>query len=209
MGRAAGSAQSVSPCWKSWRGLAKSHRTASSRPGAKNAVCPSPGLILSARWKAGKSAFEGGVHGGFLHGDRALGVAGCSRCCLKRMARPPTPATATPWRQLPPQIFLTLFASSHFCPPSLPIHRFSRRGVRPACHCHWGPSGRRRFPLSGLEIMSYALKRFDTEVSARRSLNWRARLNFQGNFTGTYQCLFGAAPIPRHVYQHSGGRNTW
>ena len=59
----------------------------------------------------------------------------------------------------------------------------------------------------GLEMMSYALRSFDTEGEEIRT-GGRSYTS-KGIFTETYQCLFGAAFIPRHVYQHSGGGKTW
>jgi hypothetical protein len=59
----------------------------------------------------------------------------------------------------------------------------------------------------GLAMMSHALKSFDTEGEEIRT-GGRSYTS-KGIFTETYQCLFGAASIPRHVYQHSGGGKTW
>jgi len=59
----------------------------------------------------------------------------------------------------------------------------------------------------GLALMSHALKSFDTEGEEIRT-GGRSYTS-KGIFTETYQCLFGASSIARHVYQHSGGGKTW
>ena len=59
----------------------------------------------------------------------------------------------------------------------------------------------------GLSLMEHGLSTFDTEGEDLRT-GGRADTS-KGRFTETYQTVFGPQPVPRHVYQHSGGGTTW
>lgn len=59
----------------------------------------------------------------------------------------------------------------------------------------------------GLALMVHGLSSFDSEGEEIRT-GGRTYCS-KGRTTETYQCGFGPLPIPRHVYQHSGGGKTW
>jgi len=66
---------------------------------------------------------------------------------------------------------------------------------------------RRALNECGLKLMEHGLSSFDTEGEDIRT---GGRIyTSKGRTTETYQTSFGAQPVPRHVYQHSGGGTTW